>query len=172
MAYASRTGTCIDRYEASRGAGDVPESAAGAMPWTGITWTSAAIACQDAGKRLCGRNEWETACQGPNVSAYPYGDVFDPDACNGHDNTNFDTIQPTGSLEACEGGYPEVYDMIGNVWEWTGSCTLLPGTSVTVCYAVGSSQLSGDQACLSEHFGNGLTTLGFGHVGFRCCLSP
>lgn len=151
---------CIDRYETSRGG----SSLAGEQPWTGLTHAEAVSVCSLEGKRLCLQEEWLAACQGAEHQAYPYGEEYNPLACNGREQSL--SVAPTGSLENCEGGYPGLFDMSGNVWEWVGSCD---GDS---CPMAGGSvgSLSGYQlACDS------LTTLSSSavheNVGFRCCFS-
>jgi formylglycine-generating enzyme required for sulfatase activity len=102
---------CIDRYEAAlelKGAGkqrapwpsnesiDGNEaqlsavSRANQKPQGYISGEQAALACQNAGKRLCAPSEWKTACRGPEQSRYPYGNTRRAGVCN----DRFD--KPTG----------------------------------------------------------------------------
>ncbi len=65
---------CMDLYEAPNRAGELP-----LVMYTllqGDAW------CSARGKRLCYDDDWETACAGPDVTSYPYGDTHDPVACN------------------------------------------------------------------------------------------
>ncbi len=83
-------GFCIDRWEA--GLADwspyevptvgVAVSAEGAVPQGYIDADVAAAACAAAGKRLCTSVEWVAACSGDGARTFPYGDVYDPAACN------------------------------------------------------------------------------------------
>jgi len=93
---------CIDRWEASleRGRGDrrekwpgnrrvdgleaemVAVSRAGEKPQGYISGAQAQAACANAGKRLCAREEWLTACRGPKNTLYPYGNERRPNVCN------------------------------------------------------------------------------------------
>jgi sulfatase modifying factor 1 len=93
---------CIDRYEASivrrtggssndwpgnqpvdgKEAEMVAVSRAGRKPQGYISGMQAAEACKHAEKRLCARDEWLSACRGPQHTRYPYGDVRREGICN------------------------------------------------------------------------------------------
>ena len=83
---------CIDRYEAwleGRSPYEVVEdtdgiatTGPGEAPQGYISQTAAAAACTNANKRLCTTDEWMRACQGPAGWTYPYGNDYDPSACN------------------------------------------------------------------------------------------
>ena len=111
----------MDKYEASEGAGGKAVSAYGVMPWNGVDWYAANSACTKAGKRLCSRDELIDICKGPNDYTYPYGNNYQSAYCNGKDYGE-GGIVPTGSLSACEGDYDGIFDLSGNVMEWTSSC--------------------------------------------------
>jgi len=138
-----RTRFCVDRLEASLDGGDAGTAIQGAddetdvlapteagattalarvqlgvPPATGLTWWQAKAACLNAGKRLCTTLEWERACRGRGDSIYPYGDAASETACNGF--FAFAEINPsnTGSLDTCGSDFG-VYDLSGNVAEWT-----------------------------------------------------
>jgi len=91
----------------------------GVIPSRNITWYQARAACQAQGKRLCTKAEWAQACGGSLYWEYPYGQTFDPNACNTF-VTGVDDALPTGSMPDCvsEGG---AYDMSGNLWEWASN---------------------------------------------------
>lgn len=106
-------------------------------PVRGIDWCDAWAYCAWAGKRLCGHvdggpvepslrantfaDAWFRACSADGTRTFPYGDAFDANACNLPDMNQPGAV-PVASLPGCEGGYPGVFDMTGNLWEWEDSC--------------------------------------------------
>jgi formylglycine-generating enzyme required for sulfatase activity len=103
---------CIDRHEAP---------GKGVMPRQRVSWHDAARACRQRGKRLCSEEEWERACKGGQAYRYPYGEHFDANACNTRDASGQNrSIRPSGSHARCRSPYG-LFDMSGNVAEWTSS---------------------------------------------------
>ena len=129
-----------------------------------VTWFGAKAACEDAGQRLCTPDEWTTACRGPKDTPLPYGTVFDLQACNGFEGKRR-TTAPVGSLKGCHGGYPGLYDMSGNVWEWTSVC------AKGVCEARGGSYHSYVNYVVCTYIDRFHADIGEKYVGFRCCRS-
>jgi formylglycine-generating enzyme required for sulfatase activity len=156
---------CIDRYEASHGNADVAESVASAPPWVSVAWGEANAACEAAGKRLCYEDEWRSACRGTAGFDFPYGDTYDADACNGADQSNT-TAQPTGSMATCEGGRSGLFDMSGNVAEWTQTCSGSNCRQVGGSFASAAANLECTSGSMSAKGSTGLV------LGFRCCLTP
>ena len=157
---------CIDRYEYTKPSDTLPE--------VHHSWTSAGAVCASQGKRLCLESEWQFACEGPEMHAYPYGDGFHRNAatCNidrsnlGKPNAGLrDLRSPAGAHPECVSPFG-VYDMSGNVEEWT---TLdHPTDPKDTSSMKGAWWLPGRNHCRAATTGHGHTYEG-GQVGVRCC---
>ncbi len=141
------TGSCIDRYEAASGGGTtgasdgsnttlIASSLPGQWPLMAVTPLQAKKACQNAGKHLCIKDEWGTACTGLLVSqwddinwltanlgvsvTYPYDDgtQFIADRCNDWTASNHGDNGPAqgGSFVDCV-TKTGVYDIANNLYE-------------------------------------------------------
>ncbi len=91
-------------------------------PLVGISWDEAVTYCrwlsEQTGRdyRLPSEAEWEKAARGPqDQRVYPWGQSWDDQRANqnGRETTPVDHY-PAQSPYRC-------YDMVGNVWEWTGT---------------------------------------------------
>lgn len=144
-----------------------------------MDWCDAHAYCKWAGKRLCAGtwgsegnaslNEWYNACSKGGTQTYPYpGSSYQPNACNGNEHGVIATL-PVGSLSGCEGGYPGIYDMSGNVYEWTGECDGSTGSGDT-CIDPGGSYYTSQTAmtCVAT-FGKSPRNYIQSAQGFRCC---
>lgn len=124
---------CVDQYEYPNKKGELPALL--------ISWTDAKKTCEGLGKRLCTEDEFNFACEGPEMLPYTYGYVRDPSkcsidkeyrkrkkklfryekcmqrpACKAH-LAELDQRLPAGSLPSCVSPFG-VYDMNGNINEW------------------------------------------------------
>jgi formylglycine-generating enzyme required for sulfatase activity len=161
-------------------------------PVRGVNWCGARAYCEWAGKRLCGTladggedaiytydfqdaaaNEWEFACTANGAHSYPYGGPsdgggYDAGACNGSDLGEGGVVD-VGSLPGCNGGYPGLLDMSGNVAEWENACADDTNASAQ-CRLRGGAFDKGknDVACGADYSGNRNTTSS-SNAGIRCC---
>jgi formylglycine-generating enzyme required for sulfatase activity len=161
------------------------------IPIRCVDWCDAQAFCKWAGKRLCGAigggagdfnkatdpkaNEWYRACSEAGMRDYPYGDAFDAKACIGADFNGNPMFEPgtdypreVGSTASCQGGYPGLLDMSGNIWEWEDSCNGSNGNG-DVCLTRGGSyvEAAGDLSCTHDIAPTRDTTAIT--IGFRCC---
>jgi formylglycine-generating enzyme required for sulfatase activity len=114
------------------------------LPVVYVDWCDAYAFCKWAGKRLCGKigggalpfsggatdstqAQWYRACSKEGTQLYPYGNVYDPTACNGAEDGG--VLSAVKSFPKCEGGYKGLFDMSGNVEEWQDSCSGTTGAN-------------------------------------------
>ena len=86
------------------------------LPVRIVTWKKAQEFCEGVGKRLPTEMEWEKAARGSDGREYPWGNDWDPELSNVGQNEQ--DLMPVGSYEKGKSVYG-VYDMAGNVMEWT-----------------------------------------------------
>jgi formylglycine-generating enzyme required for sulfatase activity len=151
----------------------------GNIPVRSVDWCDAVAYCTWAGKRLCGKigggsvpqsdftnpaiNQWLYACSNAGTQPYPYGSTYEAGVCN----TDLEAGAPVavGTNAKCVGGFPGIFDMVGNVWEFVDA----PDTTQNTILIYGSSYSNNDPSY-------GCST-GFAFpfagkaddVGFRCC---
>jgi formylglycine-generating enzyme required for sulfatase activity len=124
---------CIDRYEYPNKKGEYPVIL--------VDFNEGRNLCSAQKKRLCTEDEWTFACEGEEAQPYPNGYTRDADVCvNDHPARRYDSAafslrtdekavreldklwqgEPSGARPGCKSPFG-VYDMTGNVDEWTRS---------------------------------------------------
>lgn len=120
-------------------------SRSGAVPNGYLSRETAELACRNAGKRLCRRDEWTRACRGQEDRKFPYGSSYRAGVCNVHreahpaallhgnasihhldprlplmEARDGPLLRPAGHTPDCGSRWGEdaVYDMVGNLDEW------------------------------------------------------
>lgn len=167
---------CIDRFE-------YPDRR-GAYPWIMVNWYAARDLCQQQGKRLCTEWEWTFACEGSDARPYPYGYTRDEDACvidrpwreydvaalssKDSDKTRAELDRlwqgdASGSHPRCKSQFG-VYDMTGNVDEWTTSVVPKERPSILK----GGYWAPVRDGCRPSTRAHG-EDFAFYQQGFRCC---
>jgi len=147
-----------------------------------VDWCDAWSYCNWAGKRLCGqigggpiaeqfaaapdRSQWYRACAGSMSSPYPYGASYDPRRCNG---VEFATPQAREvGIRSCEGSYPGLFDMSGNLFEWIDACLALTGADDS-CRMMGGGFSSPNYELTCDYRALNPRNHLVANIGFRCC---
>jgi hypothetical protein len=171
---------CIDTYEWPNQKGERPEVM--------NRFYQAEVKCAAVGKRLCTESEWTLACEGPEMTPFPYGYTRDATKCNGDhpwDDPKMKKVEKRDPTELARlwkgvrsGSQPECISAYG--------VADLPGNTDEV---VASEQLTGNRAKFdSVHTGgpwykgvrNQCRPKIYTHnedfyyyfLSFRCCSEP
>jgi formylglycine-generating enzyme required for sulfatase activity len=169
----------------------------GEHPVVHVSYEDACAYAAWAGKTLPTETEWEFAARGGlDAATFPWGDEFAPDGqlmaniwlgqfpCENLKQSGLERTSPVKAFPANGFG---LYDVVGNVWEWTasafeplaapqstGSCcgpaTAAPSSTRVV---KGGSHLCAPNYCLryrpAARQGQAVDT-STGHIGFRCVV--
>lgn len=126
-----------------------------------VDYADAAAYCKWTKKRLPTEEEWEKAARGTDGRIYPWGNEFDSSKAN----TSLSGIVGTTKVGTYDNGKSPygIYDMAGNVWEWTDSH-----------YNESRKVVRGGSWGLSHRFARAFTRIGYepdtriNNLGFRC----
>lgn len=172
-----------------------------------IDWCDAFAYCAWAGKRMCGKvgggrnlilgkiadptdpandpnvSQWYAACSQGGKSVYPYGDNYDPLACEGYDSggtvldsgkvgPSWQQKKDVGTRAGCRGTnvpYANLRDLSGGVAELTDECALNPSSPGLAysCAFRGGGFLSQQDGLTCAQYAT--SPYPAEYIGFRCC---
>jgi formylglycine-generating enzyme len=152
------------------------------FPVHSIDWCDAYAFCSWWGKKLCGRigggevsvadapnaaqSEWATACSAGGARQFPYEGAYDRMRCNGEGMA----AAPIGAFTSCEGGYPGIFDMSGNLEEWVDACDPQPGPgSNDLCVSLGGGFMGVEVQLGCNSWVSDLRSQATASRGVRCC---
>lgn len=190
---------CMDKYECSRadatetsqGTSPIAVSKKGVLPWH-VSFMNKDVlneftqGCELAGKRMCTKDEWFEACNGPEDTLYFFGNQWDSQICNNVDafcddyclENNIDPcntaencgyqyycfhVTPTGAFPNCTNQYG-LFDINGNVWE------VVPVDTPRGYEVRGGAFNCGNPSVRLKCTFNAEWDLLY--AGFRCCKDP
>ena len=152
------------------------------LPVVNVNWCQAFHYCAWAGKRLCGdvrggavayddagmsdpkTNQWLRACTHEGERKFPWGNDSKGTACPES------PLVPVGSRPFCEGGYPGLFDMIGNGDEWVDGCDPAGRRGLPEeddCPIVNAAVVRNEGKCSDYRYVGRYQADGY--IGFRCC---
>jgi formylglycine-generating enzyme required for sulfatase activity len=111
------------------------------------------------------------ACGGAAATLYPYGATYQAHACNGLDHAVGAPV-PVGSMATCAGGDPGIFDMSGNLREWTSEqagTTGPPENKPIYVVRGGAYHTPAPGLTCSFGFSLAVVDLALPAIGFRCC---
>ena len=128
-----------------------------------INWFEAVEYCRRIGKRLPTEFEWEWAARGGSISKFYWGEKK-PELYGWFKKNSDKKTHSVGIKSPNSWG---LYDMAGNVWEWTDSYRETTGGKVLR----GGSWRNSINAMGSSKWITSLPIHRFHYVGFRCAMS-
>ena len=144
---------CVDAYEYP----NQPD----ATPKDMVSQEEAANICKNEGKHLCTIEEWQAACRGKDGFKFSYGNSYKQSKCN----TNTKAAKRSGRKTQCRSWFG-MYDMNGNLWEWTSSTSKQHPDKFLV--AGGAWNTNNESSCSVSKF-SFYPQNQYPSVGFRCC---
>ena len=145
-----------------------------------ITWQDAVTFCEWRDARLPTEAEWEKAARGGSAFDYPWGNQWNNKYANANGgNDGYVSASPVTAFESHLSPYG-LYNMAGNVWEWTSSWyDLYPDGVASASPYFGEVQRVARGGSWDDGKDNLLTYKRYnlnpvtqnGQIGFRCAES-
>jgi type II secretory pathway pseudopilin PulG len=146
---------CVDAYEFPNKHGEKPRNM--------VSQDAASRLCESVGKRLCSIEEWQAACKGNSNSNYPYGNNYNQTKC-ATDLKSAKEPNRSGFKEHCR-SWHGMYDMSGNVWEWTST----PAQREGLFLVAGGAWNTQNKSSCGETSYSFYPQNEYPFVGLRCC---
>ena len=149
---------------------EVSQVSDGDRPVIGVNWHDADAYCRYYGKRLPTEQEWEKAARGTDGRKYPWGNEEPNQSLASYDWDGerqwqgYSTLASVESYEAGKSPYG-LYNMAGNVWEWTSSDYDSGGQTKVIR---GGSWNNDADLLRSADRNDGNPSYRFHRFGFRC----
>ncbi|XP_035971207.1 inactive C-alpha-formylglycine-generating enzyme 2 isoform X1 [Halichoerus grypus] len=152
------------------------------LPVVHVSWNDARAFCAWRGKRLPTEEEWEFAARGGlKGQLYPWGNQFQPNRTNlwqgnfpkgDKAEDGFHGVSPVNAFPP-QNNYG-LYDLLGNVWEWTASPYQATGQDMRVLRGASwidtADGSANHRARVTTRMGNTPDSAS-DNLGFRCASS-
>ncbi|XP_013205753.1 inactive C-alpha-formylglycine-generating enzyme 2 [Microtus ochrogaster] len=152
------------------------------LPVVHVSWNDAVAYCAWRGKRLPTEEEWEFAARGGlKGQVYPWGNKFQPNRTNlwqgkfpkgDRAEDGFHGLSPVSAFPP-QNNYG-LYDLMGNVWEWTASTYQSAGQDMRVLRGASwidtADGSANHRARVTTRMGNTPDSAS-DNLGFRCASS-